>query len=283
MSYELRMANGGTVELDAAVVIGRGPAEPGVRMIIVDDPLVSKAHLDIDVAGGVLRVRDRGSSNGSVLRQGGVDVALTPHAWTAVGPDAALVVGETVLTVVPRAAAPGTVIAGHGPSGSVGQAPPDVLDMTIPTGSAGLGGRGYNPGPTPASTPPTSPAPAGLGPAPGALLSPGLHTPPTTPGNGRKRLVIALVAVVVIAALVVGGIAVFGGDDSSSASAEQLPRVVTERPKEQWAVDVDGSIGGVAADGSRVFIATAANDRARVQAVARDTGDEVWNARFGRT
>lgn len=79
---ELLFSTGQRVTVDGSAVIGRKPADTalamGVQGIEVDDETrsVSRVHLFLDVADGVVTVGDAGSSNGSGLERGGTVTPL---------------------------------------------------------------------------------------------------------------------------------------------------------------------------------------------------------------
>lgn len=69
--WELERPDGGSIPLDAAVLIGRDPAsdDPTMRLTAVPDGerLVSKTHAAFDVRDGVVHVTDLHSANGTFL------------------------------------------------------------------------------------------------------------------------------------------------------------------------------------------------------------------------
>lgn len=79
---ELLFSTGQRVMVDGGAVIGRKPADTalamGVQAIEVADETrsVSRVHLFLDVADGMVTVGDAGSSNGSSLEQGGAVMPL---------------------------------------------------------------------------------------------------------------------------------------------------------------------------------------------------------------
>jgi hypothetical protein len=79
---ELLFSTGQRVTVAGSAVIGRKPADTalamGVQGIEVDDETrsVSRVHLFLDVADGVVTVGDAGSSNGSGLERGGTVTPL---------------------------------------------------------------------------------------------------------------------------------------------------------------------------------------------------------------
>lgn len=96
---------GRSVALARSALVGRDPAAaPGEgveHLFALDDPdrTVSKTHLRIDVADHGVTVMDRGSSNGTTARIGGVDHALEPGVALGVPTGTVLRLGERTITV----------------------------------------------------------------------------------------------------------------------------------------------------------------------------------------
>ncbi|WP_308797164.1 FHA domain-containing protein [Agromyces silvae] len=94
---ELAFSTGQRVVVTGAAVIGRKPADTalamGVRAVEVEDDTrsVSRVHLFLEVADGVVLIGDAGSANGSRLERGG---AVTP--LEAAGTRVPAAVGDTV-------------------------------------------------------------------------------------------------------------------------------------------------------------------------------------------
>lgn len=94
---ELAFSTGQRVVVTGAAVIGRKPADTalamGVRAVEVEDDTrsVSRVHLFLEVADGVVLIGDAGSANGSRLERGGV---VTP--LEAAGTRVPAAVGDTV-------------------------------------------------------------------------------------------------------------------------------------------------------------------------------------------
>lgn len=100
--YVLRVATVGEVPLDQPVVLGRSPRSgrhPGARVVAVPSPRkeVSSTHVELRLDGDRLRVRDLGSTNGTIVRDASGDVALLRGESDAhVSPGAVLDLGDGV-------------------------------------------------------------------------------------------------------------------------------------------------------------------------------------------
>lgn len=77
-TFTVTLASGESVEMSSSALVGRMPqpdaSENFEHLIVVTDPgrSVSKTHLELGVDDGQLWVKDRGSGNGSIIREPGV-------------------------------------------------------------------------------------------------------------------------------------------------------------------------------------------------------------------
>jgi hypothetical protein len=92
---ELRVEGGDAVRGPGPVLVGRDPAagdgEDGARVLVVDDPSVSKTHLRVDIDDSGVWLTDRDSTNGSTLERPGA-----PPQPLAAGVRHRAAVGDTV-------------------------------------------------------------------------------------------------------------------------------------------------------------------------------------------
>lgn len=72
-------------------LVGRGPG----CGVVVDDPYASEMHCQVTRAVGLCYVRDLGSTNGTWIRRGMVDLPV--RSWTSWEPGDLLIVGRTPL------------------------------------------------------------------------------------------------------------------------------------------------------------------------------------------
>lgn len=98
--WRLTLADGQSVVVDTAVVLGRRPTAPEGRVaasLPIADPAksVSKSHALVEVDAAGLWITDLGSTNGTfITRPGDVLRQLDPHVRTAVPADSDLELGE---------------------------------------------------------------------------------------------------------------------------------------------------------------------------------------------
>ncbi|MET0324910.1 MAG: FHA domain-containing protein [Ilumatobacteraceae bacterium] len=106
----LALDDGGTVELDQELLIGRNPdrdsepARQGLRRVKLVGEKVSRSHLEIRFQGWEILVADCGSTNGTfvVPHPGGQVATLEPGHALMVGPGATIYFGSRSFTVVGR-------------------------------------------------------------------------------------------------------------------------------------------------------------------------------------
>ncbi|MEH3089123.1 MAG: FHA domain-containing protein [Microbacterium arborescens] len=100
--YLLHVATVGDVPLDQPVVLGRSPRpgrHPGARIVAVPSPRkeVSGTHVELRLDGDRLRVRDLGSTNGTIVRgASGDDVLVRGESDAHVSPGTVLDLGDGV-------------------------------------------------------------------------------------------------------------------------------------------------------------------------------------------
>lgn len=95
----LRFSSGRCILVGLGAVIGRDPVcdeyDPdGAALVAVDDQGISKTHLSVRSRGGVVEIRDRHSTNGTVVHIGGVPQACPPGEWLVVPAGSILVFGD---------------------------------------------------------------------------------------------------------------------------------------------------------------------------------------------
>ncbi len=209
------------------VVIGREAGD-----IVVPDARCSSTHAEILFDGRTVRVRDLGSTNGTLVNGARVDdIAWTPGMTLQIGAHA-LVLREV------RAAGPakGRTVAGNVMLGGPGQAPP-------PAGPA--------PGPAPMGAPPgyppsyaaapaappygqqPMPPPGGMGaamPPPGMMPQPGMMPPgyAAQPKKGMPVWLIAIPVALLGACGVIGGALLIGAKAASTTESATGAPVLTE-------------------------------------------------------
>lgn len=113
--HAVRLPDGRVVPLDRIVYVGRSPRSPRITsgtvpgLVTVPSPLreISGTHLEIEVQGGVVVVRDLGSTNGtSVTMPGAMRSLLRPGDSRVVGVGTLLDLGDSVvLEIVPNSPA----------------------------------------------------------------------------------------------------------------------------------------------------------------------------------
>jgi DNA segregation ATPase FtsK/SpoIIIE, S-DNA-T family len=111
-----------------SLVVGRG-VEADVAL---DDPDVSRRHLEICIGGGIATVRDLGSTNGSRLE--GAELAEAPAPWPSGTP---VRIGGTTLALVGSTSTPAALDAAPGGRTRVRPptrfvAPPVEIEVTVP-------------------------------------------------------------------------------------------------------------------------------------------------------
>lgn len=203
------------------VVIGREAGD-----IVVPDARCSSTHAEILFDGRSVRVRDLGSTNGTLVNGSRMD----DLAWT---PGTTLQIGAHTLTLQEiRAAGPakGRTVAGNVMLGGLGQGPPP-----------GAPGYASPPGP-PAGAPYGVGAPQGAYPpaygarppvpAPGIAPHGAPHGPPPRPRSKNTGLLILLIAlpIALLGAAVVFGSALLFRAESARVADKAVP-VLTE-PRE---------------------------------------------------
>lgn len=93
--------DGRRVAIIDTVVIGRAPSTPtgqAGELLRVTSPQrsISRSHVVVSLIDGLVRGKDLGSNNGTVLRRGGGQTPLRTDAWTALADGDVLDLGEDV-------------------------------------------------------------------------------------------------------------------------------------------------------------------------------------------
>lgn len=98
--WRLAFDSGETFVVTGPVLVGRAPAGDAARLVALPDASVSKTHAELRTTPeGALVVRDRGSTNGSVLVRGGTTRPLTAHRPTTLLPGDVVRFGDRAMTV----------------------------------------------------------------------------------------------------------------------------------------------------------------------------------------
>ena len=102
----LHLWDGRSLDLTGTALMGRNPtprdAEPApTHRLTIDDPTrsVSKTHLVVGVDARGVWLRDRGSTNGTVVQSEGSRVQCAPHVEVRVPPGARVAFGRYWFTV----------------------------------------------------------------------------------------------------------------------------------------------------------------------------------------
>ncbi len=105
----LVLPDGSTLPIEATLLLGRDPAPfaefPGAALVPLADPgkTVSKTHAAVTLRGGVVRVRDLHSTNGTAVIVGTRRIPVPPDGDVPVPPGASVELGSFVVRVEPGA------------------------------------------------------------------------------------------------------------------------------------------------------------------------------------